>query len=233
MRAGVLLLLCVACSSQPPPLPPRVPPPPRVVAPPEDASAWIDLDTMSVNLRDKRVRTLQRASLEYGEPRLEITHAANATTVRDIEQPGAKMTFHESVRWVGGYMWSSGDLILSSDKRLVRIEFTSTDPKYVGSTIWQRPPLAGSRTAALLLGASDRSPIEVAKHIAFAGYEPSGDAPIEVAVIEALARESFHSTLAVHRSCSKREVRMVMWRPRDVAVVIACPEGADIEHVTF
>ena len=151
---------------------------------------------MSVNLRDKRVRTLDRDILEYSEPRLEITHTANATTVRDVEQTGAKMTFHESVRWVGGYLWSSGDLILSSDKRLVRIEFTSTDPKYVGSTIWRQPPLAGSRTAAL-------------------------------------ARESVRSTLAVRRSCSKREVRMLMWRPRDLAVVIACPEGADIEHVSF
>jgi hypothetical protein len=214
----------------------QTPPPLRhvFVAPPEeDESAWTDLDTMSVNLRDKRVRMLDRAILEYSEPRLEITHTAHATTVRDIDQPGAKMTFHESVRWVGGYLWSSGDLILSSDKRLVRIEFTSTDPKYVGSTIWEKPPLAGSRTAALLLGAGDRSPNEVAKHIAFAGYEPSGDAPIEVAVIEALARESFRSTLTTRRSCSKREVRMLMWRPRDLAVIVACPEGADIEHVSF
>ena len=222
----MICFLAVACGDA---APPRTP---RSVAPPDDATAWVDLQTMSVNLRDKRVRALQQAIVSE-EPRLEITHhPSGATTVRDVET-NATMTFRDGVRWAGGYAWSSGDLILSTEKRLVRIELTSTDPKYVGSVIWQKPPLAGSRTAALLLGKVDASPNEADKRIAFAGYEPSGDAPIEVAVIEALGRDSFRATLAIHRSCSKREVRILSWSAPEIAVVVACPEGADIERVRF
>ncbi len=204
----------------------------RLVASPEDETFWVDLETMSVNLRDKRVRSLHHV-IEPAEPRLEITRGRDgATTVVDAESAAA-MTFHESIRWAGGYLWSSGDLLLSTDRRLVRIEFTSTDPVSVGRTVWEEAPLTGSHTAALLIGPVHPSPNEAPKFVAFAGYEPSGDGPVEVVVIEALGRTRLRKTLAVHRRCSRREVLVIAWRPRELAVVVACPEGADIEHVSF
>jgi hypothetical protein len=147
--------------------------------------------------------------------------------VRDVAQSHAEQTFTEAVRWVGGYLWSSGDLFLSSDRRIARIEFTSTDPKFTGSTVWEQPPLAGHRGTALLMGSPDQS----LKLVAFAGWEETGDAPVEIAVIEALQRESHRFTIAAtHRACSRREVKLIMWRPRDLVVIVACPEGAIVEH---
>jgi hypothetical protein len=202
----------------------------KLVAPPDDETAWVDLETMSVNLRDKRVRTLHRV-IEPAEPHLEVTRGRDGEVT--VRVSNAKMTFYESIRWVGGFLWSSGDLLLATDKRLARVEFTSTDPALVGRTIWQEAPLAGSRTTALLMGPVDRSPNAVPKRVAFAAYEPDGDAPVEVAVIEALGRDSFRTTLATRRRCSRREVLLIEWRPRELAVVVACPEGADVEHVNF
>jgi hypothetical protein len=193
------------------------------------AGEWVDLETMSVDLATRRVRPRApdvAPALEDG--RLEVTHANATTTVRDLEQRGAAMTFEESVRWVGGYLWSSGDVLVSSERRLARIELASTDPRYVGNVVWELPPLAGSRGTAVLIGPRDASPIERPKHVAFAGYEPSGDAPVEVALVEALARDVERARVVGPSPCSRREVRLLEGPP--LVVVVACPEGAVVER---
>jgi hypothetical protein len=66
------------------------------------------------------------------------------------------------------------------------------------------------------------------KLVAFAGYEPEGDAPVEIAVVEALARTSARYTMTANgRECSHREVRLLE-RFRAVVVIVACPEGARV-----
>jgi hypothetical protein len=178
------------------------------------------------------------------EPRILIIEGRASTTVIDVMlalvEPnsgrpalGGAQTFHEAVRWVGGYTWSSGDLIVSSDRRVARVEFTSTDREHVGSVVWSVPPLAGSRGEGILTGGLDESPNEVAKAVVLAGFDPSADSPVELEMVEALGRSQWRSHVApVGVAGGDREVRLLD-RGAEILAVVASARGAVVERRTL
>lgn len=189
----------------------------------------------------------RRTSIRDG--RILVVEGAATTTVVDVVRAagvrggtslprGVAQTFDEAVRWIDGFVWSSGDLVLSSDKRLARIELTSTSPEYVGTVVWSLPPLAGARGGGLLTGAADRSPNEEEKYICFFGYDPDRSTPVALALVEALARgkdgtsprERFRGTVEpLGRACGPREVRLLQ-DGAAIIVIVACAEGAVVER---
>lgn len=171
-----------------------------------------------------------RTSIEDGH--IFVVQGATSTTVMDLERAALVsrrgrmgQTFNEAARWAGGYTWSSGDLILTSDKRLARIEYTSTSPEYVGSTVWSLPPIPGTQGGALLTGPVDQSPQWSDKRICFYGFDPERDEPVSIAIVEALARDPagsnksaaiFRGSVApLGRACGSREVRIMDEEPHD------------------
>jgi hypothetical protein len=179
------------------------------------------------------------------ENRLLVLRGERSTTVVDLMQAtsrsnprrtklplGIAQTFDESVRWVGGYYWSSGDLLLSSDKRLARIEFQSTAPDYNGSIVWTRPPVRGSQGGAVLTGPVDKGPNVAPKHVVFYGYEPNGRTPVEIAIVEALASVAGRGFVQPPDApCAHREVGAVSAGAGEVTILVACEEGAVVEEL--